>query len=264
MNTKNDNQSKAIRLFLIITISFSILVEAFIIRTGAMGMTAILMWLPALGALIVKLVYFRKEKGILGFRKCSLKYIGLALLLPLIYIGIPYAIYWMVNPESLTFQPSESFFFLLLFGVPIAMNTALGEEIGWRGFLVPALMKKFGLMKTLLLSSLIWGLWHCPILISGLYMPGTPLWFKLPMFCIIIGAVGFIVGILTLRAKSVWPAALLHAAHNDYDQMLFAPYTVSDNKMFWVSETGILTAVIAVGLAVWMYRSYKKSLNMTP
>ncbi len=256
-----ETNKKAIKLFLLITVALSVVWETVIILTGEMGYAAFLMWVPAFAALIAKLTYFRKEKHALLFAKSKIKYILLAVLLPLIYLGVPYLIYWMINPGSMRIEWGIQVLVMAVIGIVISMLTALGEEIGWRGFLVPRLLTWLGLEKTLLLTGLIWGLWHCPLLISGIYMPGTPNWFKVPMFLIIIGAVGVMIGILTLRAKSVWPAAIMHAAHNNFDQVILGAGTVGNNKMYFVSKSGIFTAVIAVTLAIWMYCSYKKELK---
>ena len=139
-------------------------------------------------------------------------------------------------------------------GIFIGLLTALGEEIGWRGYFVPALLERLGLNKALLFTSLFWGAWHLPILLSGLYMPGTPVWYKVPAFLLLIVPVGMIAGLLSVKTKSVWPAAFLHAAHNTFDQTIFGPLTVSDNKMYFVSETGVLTIICAWILAVVLYK----------
>ncbi len=92
-------------------------------------------------------------------------------------------------------------------------------------------------------------------------MPGTPVMYKVPMFLIIICSVGVMIGILTLRSGSIWPSVVMHGAHNGFDQMIFAEGTVGADKMYYVSESGMITAVIAVAIAVWMYCSYKKELK---
>jgi membrane protease YdiL (CAAX protease family) len=65
-------------------------------------------------------------------------------------------------------------------GLLIAINLALfpilavipnsivgfGEELGWRGWLLPAL-RPLGLWPSLLLSGAIWGLWHAPLTLLG-------------------------------------------------------------------------------------------------
>ena len=53
---------------------------------------------------------------------------------------------------------------------------ALGEEVGWRGFLYPRLKERFGAAKGRLLGGLIWGVWHWPVMIFAGYNYGTAYW----------------------------------------------------------------------------------------
>ncbi len=90
---------------------------------------------------------------------------------------------------------------------------ALGEELGWRGWLLPKLMP-LGTLPALLISGVVWGIWHAPLILLGYNYPNTPGWLALTAMvsmCILIGAV---FGWLRLRSGSVWPAALAHAAFN--------------------------------------------------
>lgn len=66
--------------------------------------------------------------------------------------------------------------------------------------------------------------------------------------------VGMIYGIITIKTKSIWPAIFLHAAHNTFDQLIFGTVTVANNKMFFVSETGIFTIIFAWIVAVFLYK----------
>ena len=65
-------------------------------------------------------------------------------------------------------------------------------------------------------------------------------------------------GLLTLESGSVWPAAFLHAAHNNYDQAVFGLITRGDNRMYFVSETGALTILCAWALAAILYIRARK------
>lgn len=101
----------------------------------------------------------------------------------------------------------------VLFGAFINLIPALGEELGWRGWLLPKLMP-LGTVPALALSGVIWGLWHSPLILLGYNYPAAPGWLGLTMMigmCIIVGAV---FGWLRLRSESVWPAALAHGAFN--------------------------------------------------
>ena len=71
-----------------------------------------------------------------------------------------------------------------------------------------------GVVPALLISGVIWGLWHAPLILLGYNYPGAPGWLGLTAMvgmCIVFGA---IFGWLRLRSDSVWPAALAHAAFN--------------------------------------------------
>lgn len=144
--------------------------------------------------------------------------------------------------------------YMSVVGIFIGLITAIGEEIGWRGYLVPATLERVGIKKALIYTSIFWGVWHLPILISGLYMPGTPAWYSVPAFLFMIIPVGMIYGIITIKTKSIWPAIFLHAAHNTFDQLIFGTVTVANNKMFFVSETGIFTIIFAWIVAVFLYK----------
>ena len=113
-------------------------------------------------------------------------------------------------------------------------------------------------MKTLFLTGLIWSVWHFPILLFGGYMEGCPVWFKLPAFVLCIVPVAVIAGYLTYRSRSVWPAAFLHAAHNDYDQVVFDVITRGDDKKYFVSETGVFTILCAWIIAAVLLVLLKK------
>lgn len=91
-----------------------------------------------------------------------------------------------------------------------------GEEFGWRAYLQPKLLPLGG-RAAMLAMGVIWGVWHWPLIAMGhnygLDYPGAP-WGG--MFMMVWGTLlwGTLLGWLTLRAGSVWPAVIGHAAIN--------------------------------------------------
>ena len=62
---------------------------------------------------------------------------------------------------------------LVSFSHNALLGGPLGEEIGWRGFLLPALLKRNGPLTASLLLAVVWGLWHLPIdLYAGFLVKG--------------------------------------------------------------------------------------------
>ena len=249
---------KAIILFLIITSILSSLCYYVRIKGGeqAEGMTAILMFCPTISALIVHMVYYRKEK-ILGINRCRLPYVAAAVIIPFLYLGLSYGIYWLLSKGSLSGQLYSNSIGMLLLLIPSSLITAAGEEIGWRGFLLPKMAETWNLNIAIFFSGLIWAIWHYPLMITGLYQTGTPLWYQLPVFTIEIFAITAILAVLRLRSKSVWPAIILHASHNYFDQVIFAPLTKNNLSHYYVGETGIITAVLLCLIALFLVHKMK-------
>lgn len=100
---------------------------------------------------------------------------------------------------------------------PLLNFTAtFGEELGWRGYLLPKL-ESIGKRKALLFSSIIWGVWHWPVIWMG-YNYGTEYWgypwmglLSMVWFTL---SVGIFFGWLSQKGKSVWPAVVAHGALN--------------------------------------------------
>jgi membrane protease YdiL (CAAX protease family) len=71
------------------------------------------------------------------------------------------------------------------------------EELGWRGFALPMLQRRFGALNAALILGVIWGIWHLPaFMISGTNQSAT----SLPIF--LVGSVAF--SVLLAYTTTVW------------------------------------------------------------
>lgn len=89
---------------------------------------------------------------------------------------------------------------------------ALGEELGWRGFLLPELLP-LGQWRAILLSGAIWGIWHAPAILQGHNYPNNPILgvFLMIVFTVLVGA---FFSWVYLRTRSPWAPALAHGSLN--------------------------------------------------
>ncbi|MDO5719430.1 MAG: CPBP family intramembrane metalloprotease [Actinomycetaceae bacterium] len=107
---------------------------------------------------------------------------------------------------------------------------ALGEEIGWRGWLLPRLVKRFGPWWSIAISGIMWGLWHSPVILLGYNYPDTPGWLSVLAMTAMCTVVGGIFGWLRLRGGSVWPAAFAHSTFNA-SAGVFALFMAADTQV---------------------------------
>ncbi|MGO4487908.1 CPBP family intramembrane glutamic endopeptidase [Microbacterium sp. 2RAF4] len=119
-------------------------------------------------------------------------------------------------PAGAPLPPVQVIVFAQLAMIPVGglFNSlfAFGEELGWRGWLLPAL-RPLGTWPALILSGAIWGLWHSPIILLGYNFGRTDITGVLFMVggCV---AWGILLGWLRLRSASVWPAVIAHGSLN--------------------------------------------------
>jgi membrane protease YdiL (CAAX protease family) len=134
--------------------------------------------------------------------------------------------------------------------------SATGEEIGWRGFLVPRMHALVGFTSTSLLVGLIWAAWHYPIniAVSPLYRPNVPLWYSNACFTLVVIGISFMHTWLRIRSQSFWPSAVFHAAGNAFQSVLQAATLETSVTSYLTTEYGASFAVVGVLVAFFFWR----------
>ena len=215
------------------------------------------MWCPAIAAIVTRLITQGNLHGF-GWRSGKVKWLALAYILPLFYALPVYLIAWssglgvfdegkwIVSPG---FTPLTGLVMIVTAGLAASLLSATGEEIGWRGFLVPEMLKITSFQRTALLSGAVWAIWHMPLIVFADYRGhGTPLIYSILCFAAMIAGLSVIMAWITVKSGSFWPAAMLHATHNLFVQGVFDSATVTDDtSAYWTGEFG---AGLAISVAV--------------
>jgi CAAX amino terminal protease family. len=144
-----------------------------------------------------------------------------------------------------------------------ACISALGEEIGWRGFLWPTLRTRRGFWATSLIVLPIWWAYHVPIVLLGWYgsLAG------LPAFTVAIAGFTLFVGVVTERSKGLWGSTLAHGAWNGLVATSFANAEVGSRTAAFtgdpaqLGEFGWLAAIgtLLLGLAAAFWHTRRVS-----
>ena len=223
------------------------------------------MWCPGVAAMILRLATQRNLRGT-GWGWGKWRWQLLAYLLPAGMGLLVYGLVWStgiggLDPQGLLQSakglPPSIPVILAVFataGLLPGMVFALGEEIGWRGFLVPELAKMTSFTNTALISGAAWAVYHYPLILFADYNSGAaPKWYALLVFTWMAVAGSFVFAWLRLRSGSLWPAVILHASHNLFIQSIFDPLTKDRGiTKYFTTEFGVGLA-LAYTVAAWYF-----------
>lgn len=281
-----------VEIFLIMPMAASIdLKQAYLAERLSRGV----MFIPAIGALITRLA--TKEKGnrenlMLSLKlKGNLKYYGFAWLgfiaLTVLGVGLYFFIFpsqfdadigyarallnaQIQNTGNTATQDQVKKMILLqmiirIFCSPILnIVTCFGEEWGWRGYLLPRMLKKFKIVPAILASGVIWGLWYMPLIAIGYNYGfgyrGFPFVGMIAMclFCIVIG---ILLSYVTIRTGSCIPAIIGNGTLNGIASMglYFTSLQNPYNVFLGPAPTGLIGgAGFILTAGVLLYRLYKE------
>ena len=254
-------------------------------------LVAAAMFFPSIGVLLTRL--FTKE----GFReswlrpylKGNLKTYLLAWFGPGVLTVLGMALYFLIFPKNLDLNFSYFYEVLASAGAPMeelpmplgllmlvqfvqalllapAMNfvTCFGEEWGWRGYLLPKMHKLLPTVPTLLITGVIWGLWHAPLTIIGhnygMGYPGYP-FTGIAMMCLFCITLGIFMSYVTLKTGSCIPAVLAHGAVNGIAAIGIYFTFDGGNPFVGPAPTGIIGMIPFLAIAVFMVIHLAKKKN---
>lgn len=244
---------------------------------------AIMMWTPAMGALIACRLS-GIDKRVLGWSWGEAKWQWLAFAIPIAYGLIAYGFIWGLGLGGAIDKKflKEAGYHLGLVGwspeATVAMGvaifgavgmiwhmaTALGEEIGWRGFLTPMLLRLTNFPVASTVTGLVWLVWHLPLVFFTKYNAGpVDLHMQIFNYGLLLVGLSFIMTYLRLKSGSLWAATVIHASHNAYILSILQPMTVQyEDTWRYANEFGIVLPIIVAvfGLYFW-HRARKEGLT---
>ena len=155
------------------------LIAAFSASLAGIILTAIVSGKGGLRELFGRLLIWRAGIGWWAFALFALGLMFLG--------GMVLAALFSGSALNLSFaQPLYMFIPLLV--IRTLTDSGLGEELGWRGFLLPRLQARYSALVASIIVGIVWGLWHWPLFL----MEGLPPYYEFGQM------VGVIPGILAL------------------------------------------------------------------
>ena len=266
-------RNKAIA-FVALTFALSFPFYVLIISAGTVNAAgglyvAGIMWCPGLACLLTRLIFQRNLRGI-GGRWGKTRYQVSGYVIPLVACVAVYGLAWATGIGGLSFERlrrGHDLFGIVATASPLSTITltatlvllelaifTTGEELGWRGLLVPELATLLGYPRAALITGLVWAVFHYPLILYADYNSGAPLWYVTVVFTVGIVAGSFVVSWLRLRSGSLWTAVIMHASHNGFTGF-FNQLTVSKRwTEFITTEYGAGLAIAYSVVAYWCWK----------
>lgn len=249
------------------------------------------MFIPAIGVVITRLITREgfKNSMIKPNFKGNIKTYLLAYFGPAVFTIIGTVVYFMIFPNnfdincgyllqtyeemgvdmSVTAMPMNLLMIsqgltAILLGPIMNFFTCFGEEWAWRGYMVPKMAENMKTIPMLLVSGVIWGLWHAPLTIIG-HNYGTGYWgypftgiLGMCFFCTVIG---IFMAYITLKTKSCIPAVLAHGAINAFASI--GVYFTFDggNPFVGPAPAGIIGAIGFIVVDIFLVKALMKMEN---
>jgi len=218
------------------------------------------MFAPMVAALIMRLFVSREGvKGSLGIMR-HWKYYLIALLAPAAYAGLLVLVIVSTGQSSFTWPGETS----LLMAIPLLLLKSLkeiplgiGEEYGWRGYLLPRLLP-LGEIKATVLVGLIWCFWHLPMMVMGMNYPGQNAIVSSLVFTAFVVLMSFPFTWLFLASRqSVMVVALFHIALDVFTDIFCSPACLPEGNQLFVSSAGITSCVLLLVIIILRYTVFK-------
>lgn len=251
-------------------------------------LTAAMMFTPAVAALAVTFLIVRPSHkarylGLVPFH--PKRSIPLMIAWPIVFLALGMGAFWLavalgwtgadtglmglaiqLAGEMSTTEYLQSRYLWLPLAVLASSVTAFGEELGWRGFLTTALAP-LGFWRTALISGLVWGVWHAPIILLGYNFNRTDLSGVLLM-CGFTLAVGVLLQWSRYWARNVWVAAVGHGALNAVTPLTLIWLTIASDTatatLLGVPGWIVVGVVVVIMLAVGAFRRLPRPLVPAP
>ena len=291
-------QRNYLTIFIAITFGLSIFLSLLIGLTGGheskfIWLQFVTMAIPAFAVLIMTNI-FKARIDEPGWNRFPIRWLPLALfLMPLlIHIvclplmaflnagSLPWLSWLNANKKELYHAPDNlgwgtitlgELVFRILFnaitGVIVVSLLAFLEEIGWRAWMLPRLIKRFEVKKGVFIGALIWALWHVPFMLSGiLYLKDMPPYLLLLVYPFGIIGAGIVISWFWLKTKSIWIVSIAHGALNNWGQYAFKYMQDSTTDSNWQQAwlfVGVNGSLLLLGLIllITLKNNYKMNLN---
>lgn len=132
----------------------------------------------------------------------------------------------------------------------------LGEEIGWRGYLLSFQVEKYGERKAVIINGIEWGVSHLSLIYFGFNYSlenfGAP-WTNMLLMVVVCVVLGIIFSYITIQTQNCMYAAIMHGAVNTVGELpVYLTYDMKSG-LLGPNPTGLITISFMMLFAVILF-----------
>ena len=288
INSRFDKSKNAVFVYLLFTIGTCFLIGIFAaLIPGEAGnsiyrfLATVFTVIPVLAALFTRLILKDRSSLNLSIRVWrNKKALLLCAFLPGAAVLSGAAIYYTVFPMELVPNVQAIFTYCAQYGLPAGLPVnggsialaviilwlvsalaiplhffELGEEIGWRGFLLPKMLSFMSVKKAALLNGFLWGLAHAPLIYFG-FNYGSGYWgapvtgiVLMIVFCV---CVGICMSYAMIKTNNCMYTAIIHGAINVAADMQIVSVAVN-RPLIGPTPAGIIGMSVIVLISAFIF-----------
>lgn len=140
----------------------------------------------------------------------------------------------------------------------------LGEEIGWREYLLPKQIARYGTHRAVLLNSILWGFSHLPLIYFGFNYssenPGAP-WSNIAMMMVVCVTLGIILSYVMVISGNVMFPAIIHGVVNIIGEVPVYLSITHESSLLGPNPTRLIGLSGLIILTVTMFFCFDKAKN---
>lgn len=213
-----------------------------------------------------------------------------SMFVPTVFILVGAVLFYLIFPNDLDYSgdyiiqtfgssgaPSEISFTvpsLLIIGMVVCIISAfcvpswfiaLGEDIGWQGYLLPMLCKKMTTRQAVLLNGILWGVAHAPLIYFGmnfgLNYAGAP-YSGIAMMTLFCMTIGVYMSYVTLKTNNCMYASIIHGSVNIIGETPIFISLSTQSVLLGPNPSGIIgMSVLLIGAAILLFKLPKHNMN---
>jgi membrane protease YdiL (CAAX protease family) len=256
---RTEHPARQVAVYLGITYGLALAIALALPHAGIAPLISILVPITSVALTVLLTVprgARRREWSAVGFGLPGGLALVVAVVGPVLIIGLSFGVAVLLGVVRFPAPDGSAGAVLrLVLATAVFAVVFLGEEVGWRGFLMLRLAELTSGRRAAVLTGACHAVFHLPLLVlTTTYQSAGNRWIVVPMVMVTLTMAGVWYGWLRAWSGSIWPVSLSHSAFNNVVETFGgAAIATSPATMAYVTtETGAATLVIVSLVAAYL------------